>query len=125
MSLPLISKFVFRSRKHHDPNEKEVIDHLIVHKGDAILISQKAQEDPASLSVEKNQLRVLKNIHGALKPIYGSIRKPDDRPKWCDHPRRGRVEFSTLPRIIHGVALVETWHPVDPKQIATICRWNI
>ena len=46
MSLPLISEFVFRSPKHNDPTEKEVIDHLIVHKGDGILISQKAQEDP-------------------------------------------------------------------------------
>lgn len=118
LSLPLISEFVFRSPKHNDPNEKEVIDHLIVHKGDGILISQKAQEDPTSRSVEKNQLWVLKNVRDALKPICGSIRMPDDRPKWCDHPRRGRLEFSTLPRIIHGVALVETWHPVDLKQIA-------
>ena len=118
LSLPLISEFVFRSPKHNDPTEKEVIDHLIVHKGDGILISQKAQEDPTSRSVEKNDLWVLKNIQDALKPICGSIKRPDDRPKWCDHPRRGRVEFSTLPRIIHGVALVETWHPVDLKQIA-------
>jgi hypothetical protein len=118
LSLPLISEFVFRSPKHNDPNEKEVIDHLIVHKGDGILISQKAQEDPTSRSVEKNELWVLKNIQDALKPIYGSIRKPDDRPKWCDHPRRGRVPISTLPHIIQGVALVETWRPVDLNQIA-------
>ena len=118
LSLPLISEFVFRSPKHNDPTEKEVIDHLIVHKGEGILISQKAQEDPTSRSVEKNELWVLKNIQDALKPICGSIKRPDDRPKWCDHPRRGRVEFSTLPRIIHGVVLVETWHPVDLKQIA-------
>jgi hypothetical protein len=118
LSLPLISEFVFRSPKHNDPTEKEVIDHLIVHKGDGILISQKAQEDPTSRSVEKNELWVLKNIQDALKPIRGSIKHPADRPKWCDHPRRGRVEFSTLPRIIHGVALVETWHPVDLNQSA-------
>jgi hypothetical protein len=118
LSLPLISEFVFRSPKHKDPTEKEVIDYLIVHKGDGILISQKAQEDPTNRSVEKNELWIVKNIQDALKPIKGAIRKPDDRPKWCDHPRRGRVEFDTLPRIIHGVALVETWHPVDLNQIA-------
>jgi hypothetical protein len=118
LSLPLISEFVFRSPKHNDPTEKEVIDHLIVHKGDGILISQKAQEDPTSRSVEKNELWVLKNIQDAVKPIRGSIKNPDDRPKWCDHPRRGKVTFSTLPRIIHGVVLVETWHPVDLRQIA-------
>jgi len=118
LSLPLISEFVFRSPMHKDPTDKEVIDHLIVHKGDGILISQKAQEDPTSRSVEKNELWVLKNIQDALKPIRGCIKNPDDRPKWCDHPRRGRVEFKTLPRIIHGVALVETWRPVDLNQIA-------
>lgn len=118
LSLPLISEFVFRSPKHNDPNEKEVIDHLIVHKSDGILLSQKAQEDPTSRSVQKNELWVLKNIQDALKPICGSIRKPDDRPKWCDHPRRGRVEFSTLPPTVHGVAMVETWRPVDLGQIA-------
>ena len=48
LSLPLISEFVFRSPKHKDPTDKEVIDHLIVHKGDGILISQKAQENPTS-----------------------------------------------------------------------------
>ena len=118
LTLPLISEFVFRSPKHNDPTEKEVIDHLIVHKGDGILISQKAQEDPTSRTVEKNELWVLKNIQDALKPIRGSIKNPADRPKWCDHPRRGRVTFSTLPHIIHGVVLVETWHPVNLNQIA-------
>ena len=117
LSLPLISEFVFRSPMHKDPTDKEVIDHLIVHKGDGILISQKAQENPTR-TVEKNELWVLKNIQDALKPIRGCIKNPDDRPKWCDHPRRGRVEFKTLPRIIHGVALVETWRPVDLNQIA-------
>jgi hypothetical protein len=117
LSLPLISEFVFRSPMHKDPTDKEVIDHLIVHKGDGILISQKAQEDPRR-TAEKNELWVLKNIQDALKPIRGCIKNPDDRPKWCDHPRRGRVEFKTLPRIIHGVALVETWRPVDLNQIA-------
>jgi hypothetical protein len=117
LSLPLISEFVFRSPMHKDPTDKEVIDHLIVHKGDGILISQKVQEDPRR-TVEKNELWVLKNIQDALKPIRGCIKNPDDRPKWCDHPRRGRVDFKTLPRIIHGVALVETWRPVDLNQIA-------
>ena len=118
LSLPLISEFVFRSPKHNAPTEKEVIDHLIVHKGDGILISQKAQDDPTSRTAHKNELWVLNNIQDALKPIYRAIRKPDDRPKWCEHPRRGRVEFATLPRIIHGVALVETWRPVDLKEVA-------
>ena len=81
LSLPLISEFVFRSPKHNDPNEKEVIDHLIAHKDEAILISQKAQDDPTKRSVQRNELWVLKNTQDALKPILGAIRRPDDRPK--------------------------------------------
>jgi hypothetical protein len=54
LSLPLISEFVFRSPKHNAPDEKEVIDHLIVHKDDGIRISQKAQENPTR-TLEKNE----------------------------------------------------------------------
>jgi hypothetical protein len=56
LSLPLISEFVFRSPKHNAPTEKEVIDHLIVHKGGGILISQKAQDDPTNRTARKNEL---------------------------------------------------------------------
>ncbi len=111
--MPLISEFVFRSPKHNDPTEKEVIDHLIVHKGQSILVSQKAQENPEKRNIESNERWVLKNVKSALKPICGAINKPDERPKWCDHPRRGRVEFAVLPSIVHGIALAETWYPVD------------
>jgi hypothetical protein len=113
LSVPLVSEFVFRSPKHNDPAEKEVIDHLIVHRGQSILLSQKAQDDPVKRSNLRNAQWVLKNIQDALKPIRGVIRNPGDRPKWCEHPRRGRVEFDPLPPIVHGVALAETWRPVD------------
>lgn len=113
LSVPLVSEFVFRSPKHNDPDEKEVIDHLIVHRGQSIILSQKAQDDPAKRSDTRNAQWVLKNIQNALKPIRGVIRNPGDRPKWCEHPRRGRVEFDALPPIVHGIALAETWRPVD------------
>lgn len=33
---------------------------------------------------------------------------------WCDHPRRGRVDFHEgLPSIAHGLVTVETLRPVD------------
>jgi hypothetical protein len=118
LSVPLISEFVFRSPKHNDPDEKEVIDHLIVHAGQSILLSQKAQEVPEKRTVERNKLWVMKNIQNALKPIRGVIRNPSDRPKWCEHPRLGRVKFDAIPSIIHGIALAETWRPVDLSTIA-------
>ena len=113
LSVPFVSEFVFRSPKHNDPDEKEVIDHLVIHGDRCILLSQKAQEEPDKRTLERNELWVLKNIQNALKPIRGVIRNPHDRPKWCEHPRRGRVEFDSIPLIIHGIALAETWRPVD------------
>jgi hypothetical protein len=118
LSVPLVSEFVFRSPKHHDPDEKEVVDHLIVHRQQSIVISQKAQDDPEKRSVSGNELWVLKNIQNALKPIRGVIRNPSHRPKWCEHPRRGRVEFDPFPSIIHGIALAETRNPVDLQPAA-------
>jgi len=118
LSVPLVSEFVFRSPKHNDPDEKEVIDHLILHRDQSLLLSQKVQEDPVKRNVERNELWVMKNIKNALKPIRGVIRNPSDRPKWCEHPRRGRVEFASIPPIIHGIALAETWHAVDLSSAA-------
>jgi hypothetical protein len=69
LSVPLVSEFVFRSPKHNDPDENEVIDHLIVHRQQSIIISQKAQDDPEKRSVPRNELWVLKNIQNALKPM--------------------------------------------------------
>lgn len=118
LSVPLISEFVFRGPKHIDRTEKEVIDFLVVHGQQCILISQKAQDDPEKRTVERNKLWVLKNIQNALKPIRGAIKNPNDLPKWCEHPRLGRVEFNGLPPIVHGIALAETWHSVDLHSVA-------
>jgi len=119
LSVPLISEFVFRSPKYIDKTEKEVIDHLILHRQQCILLSQKAQENPEKRTIPDNETWALKQIQKALKPICGVIRNPSDQPKWCEHPRLGRVEFDALPPIVHGVAMVETWHPVDLSSIAT------
>jgi hypothetical protein len=113
LSVPLVSEFVFRGPKHNDPTEKEVIDHLIIYNNQSILISQKAQEDPDKRDERRNALWVLKNIQDALKPICGAIRQPGERPKWCEHPRRGKVDFPSLPPIVHAIAIAETWKPVD------------
>jgi hypothetical protein len=38
----------------------------------------------------------------------------NDRPIWCDHPGRGRVDFPTgLPALQHGIVLIETFTKVD------------
>ena len=43
-----------------------------------------------------------------------SLATARDKPIWCDHPRRGRVELPAgLPDISHGVVLVEVFERVD------------
>ena len=76
LSVPFVSEFVFRSPKHNDPDEKEVIDHLVIHGGRCILLSQKAQEQPDKRTPERNELWVLKNMQNALISIFYFLPAP-------------------------------------------------
>ncbi len=115
LAIPFISEFVFRSPQVVDKTQKEVADLLIFHQGSGLLISQKAQEDPDSRNDHKNELWVLKNAKAALSQLVGAIGSKH-KNIWCDHPRRGRVEFPEgLPPIAHGIVLVETFRSVDLK----------
>lgn len=116
LSIPFISEFVFRSPQNLEGprnSQREVADLLIEHVGKGLLLSQKAQEDPESRDDRRNELWVLKSAKGAVAQLIGALRSPAT-PFWCDHPRRGRVDFpSGLPTIVHGVVVAETFHPVD------------
>ena len=48
LSVPFVSEFVFRSPKHHDPDEKEVIDHLIIHGAGASFFLRRRRRSPTS-----------------------------------------------------------------------------
>jgi hypothetical protein len=121
LAIPFISEFVFRSPQNltgPHGTQREVADHLILHHGKGLLVSQKAQEDPESRDERKNELWVLKNAKGAVAQLIGALRSPST-PFWCDHPRRGRVDFPAgLPPIAHGVIVVETFRPVDLQPAA-------
>jgi hypothetical protein len=118
LSAPFISEFVFRSPQMIDASQKEVADLLIVHKGNGLLVSQKAQEDPESRSDSKNELWVLKAARKGVSQLLGALR-PSSKPIWCEHPRRGRVDFPAgLPPIAHGLVTVETLRPVDLQHAA-------
>jgi hypothetical protein len=113
LSLPLVREFVLRSPQTIDGTQREVADHLIVQGGRGILISQKCQEDPASRDERKTELWARKNTKGAVKQLCGALRA-GPRLIWCDHPRRGRIEFPAgLPPITHGIVLAEVFQPVD------------
>ena len=116
LSIPFISEFVFRSPQNLTGprnTQREVVDLLIDHMGKGLLVSQKAQEDPESRNDRRNELWVLKNATGAVDQLIGALRSPTT-PFWCDHPRRGRVDYANgLPTIVHGVVVAETFRPVD------------
>jgi hypothetical protein len=115
LSLPFVTEFVFRSPQTIDRTlEREVVDFLILQKGTSILISQKCQEDPARRTVEQTNRWVRKKAKEAVHQLRGALRSGTGRPIWCDHPRRGRVDFPEgLPTIRHGLVLVEVFQPVD------------
>lgn len=96
-----------------DKTQKEVVDFAIVHDNLCLLISQKAQDDPQRRSPDKNDLWVRKKAKEAVAQLSGAIRA-QGKPMWCEHRRRGHVEFPDgLPSISHALVLVETFHQVD------------
>ena len=118
LALPLVREFVLRSPQTIDGVQKEVTDHLIMHGGRGILVSQKCQEDPMARAEAKTEFWARKNAKGAVRQLIGALRaKP--RLIWCDHPRRGRIEFPAgLPPITHGIVLTEVFRPVDLQRDA-------
>ncbi len=119
LSLPLVSEFVFRSPQTVDGSQREVADFLVSYGAPGILISQKCQEDPMTRRAEKLEAWVWKRAKKATSQLIGALRTGSGRPMWCEHPRRGRVDFPAgLPPIAHGVVLVEVFEPVALRQEA-------
>jgi hypothetical protein len=55
-----------------------------------------------------------KEAKKAVSELCGVLRTAVGKVIRCDHPRRGRVEFrERLPKIDHGVVLIEVSQPVD------------
>jgi hypothetical protein len=112
VSLPLLRDNVFRAPMYLDGRtEKEVCDVLLLHRGQAIVVSLKAQERPRTDDETARWLR--KNAARAVAQLGGAYRTLKIRDFWCDHDILGRKEFQAgevLP--CHGVALLDE---VDPK----------
>ena len=54
LSLPFVTEFVFRSPQTiNSALEREVVDFLILQRGNGILISQKCQDDPTRRTIEQ------------------------------------------------------------------------
>ena len=115
LSRPFVREFVFRNVRVTDgKTDHQVGDFLILHRGSGILIEQKCQEDPTTRTATKIELWARKKARGGWNQVRRALTRPKDRPIWCDHQRRGRVEFPDgLPVIRHGIVLVEVFQRVE------------
>ena len=108
-SFPLTWENVFRGTEYLDKTKKEVVDLLLVLRNEGIFISLKCQKDPEKRRGVKLTKWTNKNAKVALKQLKGGIRTSQNKGYWCEHPRRGRVNFKPNEiQVTHGIVLVET-----------------
>jgi len=120
LSLPFFSEFVFRDVQTIERRKQEqVADFLIFHRRTGILIEQKCQEDPTMRTSQKVDLWARKKAKEGWSQVRRAFTRRKDFPVWCNHRRRGRVEFRDgLPPIQHGIVTVEVFKPVDLHSVA-------
>lgn len=108
-SIPLTSENVFRSTEYLNKTKKEVVDLLLVLRGQGIFISMKCQQEPQKRKNEKLKRWTNKKTKEAFNELKGGIRTTEIKDYWCEHPRRGKVVFRPNEiKITHAVVLVET-----------------
>jgi hypothetical protein len=110
-SRPLTAECVFYSPQYIDRGkQKEVCDFLLVLRGNAILVSMKSQDDPSSRTGDKLRRWTIKNATNALNQARGALNTIAREPFWCQHSRRGQVEFKPGSiRVAHVVVLTEVF----------------
>jgi hypothetical protein len=110
-----VAEFVFRSLQVLDFTQREVADFLVLRGNQAILVSQKCQDDPTSRMGEKLRRWTQKRTEEAVAQLKGALRRVGlPNQIWCDHRRRGRVLFPDgLPPITHAIATVEAFEHVN------------
>jgi len=93
-SVPLVTESVFLRPKYlRGGIEREVADLLFVHRRRAIIISLKHQADPHTRSKDRAQEWAKKHAAQAAAQLKGAISTLKSRRFWCEHLRRGRVDF--------------------------------
>lgn len=115
LSVPFVAELVFRSLWMHDGKiQKEVVDFVISNGKAGIAVSQKCQKDPTAKTGERAIATAIKKAEGAYDQLKGAIRSGFQKPIWCNHRRRGRVDFPNgFQNIKHAIAVVEVLHMVD------------
>ena len=110
-SRPLTAECVFHSPQYIDRRrQKEVCDFLLVLRGNAILVSMKSQDDPSSRTGDRLRRWTIKSATNALNQATGALNTIAHEPFWCQHSRRGRVDFEQGSiRVAHVVVLTEVF----------------
>ncbi len=113
-STPLTAECVFHSPQYIDRGkQKEVCDFLLVLRDNAILVSMKSQDDPSSRTGDKLRRWTIKNATNAMNQAKGALNTIAREPFWCQHSRRGRVNFKEGSiRVAHVVVLTEVFDDV-------------
>jgi hypothetical protein len=108
--MPLTAETVFlRPAYQHGQFEREVCDLLIAFRGRGIVLSLKSQDDPSSRTGPKLQRWCRKKAGEAARQISGARRTMEAYPFWCEHWRRGRVDFAAgAVAPVHALAVIET-----------------
>jgi hypothetical protein len=108
-SRPLTAECVFHSPQYLDKGkQKEVCDILFILRGNAILVSMKSQDDPSSRTGDKLRRWTIKNSANALNQARGALNTIAHKRFWCQHSRRGRVDFEPNSiQVAHIVVLTE------------------
>ena len=116
---PLMRETVFHSAKYLDGRtQKEVCDVLLVHRGQGILLSVKAQgrsRDPQATTrwLAKNGAKAVAQLGGAYRTLASC-------DSWCEHPLSGRKLFGARQIApVHGLALLESSYELEVELAAT------
>jgi len=107
---PLTAEAVFlRPAYKHGQVEREVCDLLVAFRRQGIVLSLKSQNDPTSRVSPKVRRWCAKSAHTAARQVFGAHRTIAAHPFWCEHWRRGRVDFAAgAVTPIHALVVIET-----------------
>jgi hypothetical protein len=111
---PLAAETVFLRTKYQRGGEKEVCDLLLALRGEAIVLSLKHQEDPDSRTGDRLARWCKKAAEAAVGQLIGAVKTIQGRPFWCDHAKRGRVDFKAgVLQVRHAIACVEAGQGIE------------
>lgn len=119
---PLTAECVFRSPKYL-PADKELCDHILLLRKDGILVSLKCQEDPTGRTGDRLNRWAAKAARNGFRQAKVAIQRLEKTAIYCDHPRRGRVDFEANTITITNVmVVVEAFEPVElPNELPLEC----